>query len=249
MKAGYKKPIMIAGPCSVENYEMMDKTAQFLKRIGVNYIRGGVFKPRTSPNSFQGLGVLGLEILKQIKKDYGLLVVSEILDIRDLEKCLDVVDVIQIGSRNMYNYPLLKEVGKINKTVILKRGMSATYDEWINASEYIKMGGNEDIILCERGIRTFEPFTRNTLDLSCIPLIKQRTNLRIIVDPSHGTGIRDIVEPMSMAAIAAGADGLIIETHPEPDKAISDGFQSVDFETFERIYFKTLKLYNAMMDL
>jgi len=249
MKADYKKPIMIAGPCSVENYEMMDKTAQFLKRIGVNYIRGGVFKPRTSPNSFQGLGVSGLEILKQIKKDYGLLVVSEILDIRDLEKCLDVVDVIQIGSRNMYNYPLLKEVGKTNKTVILKRGMSATYDEWINASEYIKMGGNEDIILCERGIRTFEPSTRNTLDLSCIPLIKQRTNLRIIVDPSHGTGIRDIVEPMSMAAIAAGADGLIIETHPEPDRAISDGFQSVDFETFERIYFKTLKLYKTMMDL
>ena len=249
MKADYKKPIMIAGPCSVENYEMMDKTAQFLKRIGVNYIRGGVFKPRTSPNSFQGLGVSGLEILKQIKKDYGLLVVSEILDIRDLEKCLDVVDVIQIGSRNMYNYPLLKEVGKTNKTVILKRGMSATYDEWINASEYIKMGGNEDIILCERGIRTFEPSTRNTLDLSCIPLIKQKTNLRIIVDPSHGTGIRDIVEPMSMAAIAAGADGLIIETHPEPDRAISDGFQSVDFETFEKIYFKTLKLYKTMMDL
>ena len=249
MKADYKKPIMIAGPCSVENYEMMDKTAQFLKRIGVNYIRGGVFKPRTSPNSFQGLGVSGLEILKQIKKDYGLLVVSEILDIRDLEKCLDVVDVIQIGSRNMYNYPLLKEVGKTNKTVILKRGMSATYDEWINASEYIKMGGNEDIILCERGIRTFEPSTRNTLDLSCIPLIKQKTNLRIIVDPSHGTGIRDIVEPMSMAAIAAGADGLIIETHPEPDRAISDGFQSVDFETFERIYFKTLKLYKTMKDL
>jgi len=249
MKADYKKPIMIAGPCSVENYEMMDKTAQFLKRIGVNYIRGGVFKPRTSPNSFQGLGVSGLEILKQIKKDYGLLVVSEILDIRDLEKCLDVVDVIQIGSRNMYNYPLLKEVGKTNKTVILKRGMSATYDEWINASEYIKMGGNEDIILCERGIRTFEPSTRNTLDLSCIPLIKQKTNLRIIVDPSHGTGIRDIVEPMSMAAIAAGADGLIIETHPEPDKAISDGFQSVDFETFEKIYFKTLKLYKTMKDL
>ena len=249
MKADYKKPIMIAGPCSVENYEMMDKTAQFLKRIGVNYIRGGVFKPRTSPNSFQGLGVSGLEILKQIKKDYGLLVVSEILDIRDLEKCLDVVDVIQIGSRNMYNYPLLKEVGKTNKTVILKRGMSATYDEWINASEYIKMGGNEDIILCERGIRTFEPSTRNTLDLSCIPLIKQRTNLRIIVDPSHGTGIRDIVEPMSMAAIAAGADGLIIETHPEPDRAISDGFQSVDFETFEKIYFKTLKLYKTMKDL
>lgn len=249
MKADYKKPIIIAGPCSVENYETMDKTAQFLKRIGVNYIRGGVFKPRTSPKSFQGLGVLGLEILKQIKKDYGLLVVSEILDIRDLEKCLDVIDIIQIGSRNMYNYPLLKEVGKTSKTVILKRGMSATYDEWINASEYIKMGGNEDIILCERGIRTFEPSTRNTLDLSCIPLIKQKTNLRIIVDPSHGTGIRDIVEPMSMAAIAAGADGLIIETHPEPDRAISDGFQSVDFETFERIYFKTLKLYNAMMDL
>lgn len=228
MKADYKKPIIIAGPCSVENYETMDKTAQFLKRIGVNYIRGGVFKPRTSPKSFQGLGVLGLEILKQIKKDYGLLVVSEILDIRDLEKCLDVIDIIQIGSRNMYNYPLLKEVGKISKTVILKRGMSATYDEWINASEYIKMGGNEDIILCERGIRTFEPSTRNTLDLSCIPLIKQKTNLRIIVDPSHGTGIRDIVEPMSMAAIAAGADGLIIETHPEPDKAISDGFQIVN---------------------
>ncbi|KRQ86553.1 Phospho-2-dehydro-3-deoxyheptonate aldolase [Caloramator mitchellensis] len=231
-----EKLLMIAGPCSVENYEVMDKTVSFLKNLGVEYIRGGAFKPRTSPYSFQGLGMEGVEILKDMKTKYGVKIVSEVLDIRDLEEMINSVDVIQVGSRNMYNYPLLKEIGKTNKTILLKRGISATIEEWLNAAEYIALEGNDDIILCERGIRTFENYTRNTLDLNAVPVVKERTSLRIIVDPSHGTGRRELVYPMSLASIAAGADGLLIEVHPEPENALSDGFQSVNFEEFELIY-------------
>lgn len=239
-----KKPIIIGGPCSVESYELMELTAKFLKSIGVEYIRGGAYKPRTSPYSFQGLGSEGIEILKAIKANYSMKIVSEVIDIRDLEDAYDVIDVIQIGSRNMYNYPLLKEVGKTNKKILLKRGMAATIDEWINAAEYIAIEGNTDIIMCERGIRTYENYTRNTLDISCVPIIKQRTDLKIIVDPSHGTGRRELVEAVSLGALGAGADGLIVEIHPEPDKAISDGFQSVNFEEFENLYKKAIKMYN-----
>lgn len=244
-----EKPMIISGPCSVENYEVMETTAKFLKALGVEYLRGGAYKPRTSPYSFQGLGDEGINILKDIKKKYSLKIVSEVIDLRDIEDAADVIDVIQIGSRNMYNYPLLREVGKTNKKVLLKRGMSATIDEWLNAAEYIAIEGNTDIVLCERGIRTFEDYTRNTLDINCVPIIKQKTDLKIVVDPSHGTGKRELVEAVSLGALAAGADGLIIEIHPEPEKAISDGFQSVNFEEFERLYKKAIKMYNFIKDI
>lgn len=241
-----EKPMIIAGPCSVENYEIMDKTALFLKNLGVEYMRGGAFKPRTSPYSFQGLGGEGLEILKEIKKKHGIKIVTELMDVRDMDEINDLVDVIQIGSRNMYNYPLLKEVGKVKKKILLKRGISATIEEWLSAAEYIAIEGNSDIILCERGIRTFETYTRNTLDLNCVPVIKQKSNLKIIVDPSHGTGRRELVKPMSLAAVAAGADGLIIEMHPDPSEATSDGFQSVDFNEFKSIYKDVMKIYSCI---
>lgn len=230
------KPIIIAGPCSVENYDLMDKTGAFLKDIGVEYLRGGAFKPRTSPYSFQGLGNEGLQILKEIRSKYGLKIVSELMDARDIEAVYDTVDIVQIGSRNMYNYTLLKEVGKMDKTILLKRGMSATIYEWINAAEYIAVEGNTDIIMCERGIRTFEAYTRNTLDLNSIPVIKNITSLRVIVDPSHGTGRRELVKPMSMASIAAGADGVMLEIHPDPENSVSDACQSIDFNDFKELY-------------
>lgn len=244
-----KKPMIIAGPCSVEDYDLMDITAKFLSKTGIEYLRGGAFKPRTSPYSFQGLGDEGIEILKDIKKKYDLKIVSEVIDIRDIDAINDVVDVIQIGSRNMYNYPLLKEIGKTNKKILLKRGMSATIDEWVNAAEYIAVEGNLDIILCERGIRTFEDYTRNTLDINAVPIIKQKTDLKIVVDPSHGTGRSELVSSVSLGALAAGADGLIVEIHPQPDKALSDGFQSLNFEEFEVLYRKAIKLYNFMNEI
>lgn len=241
------KPFIIAGPCSVESYELMEQTAIFLNSIGIKYMRGGAFKPRTSPYSFQGLGKEGLEILKEVKQKHNIKIVTELMDIRDLEMICDTADILQIGSRNMFNYSLLKEVGKTNKTILLKRGMAATIEEWLNAAEYIAIEGNSDIILCERGIRTFETYTRNTLDLNCIPAIKQKTNLKVIVDPSHGTGIREFVKPMSLAAIAAGADGLMIEMHPDPENSLSDACQSVNFKQFEDIFRKVMKLYNCIM--
>lgn len=238
--------MMIAGPCSVENYEIMDKTVAFLSSLGVRYIRGGAFKPRTSPYSFQGLGSEGLDILKEIKKKYNVKMVSEIIDVRDIDDICEVADIIQIGARNMYNYPLLKEVGKTDKEILLKRGISATIEEWLNAAEYISLAGSDRIILCERGIRTFETMTRNTLDLNSVPIVKQRTRLRVVVDPSHGTGVRELVNPMSLAAIAAGADGLIIEVHPYPDKALSDGFQSVTLDEYKDIYKEAHRLHKCL---
>lgn len=239
-------PIIIAGPCSIENYDVFDKTAAFLKECGVEYIRGGIFKPRTSPYSFQGLGEEGFYILQSVKEKYNIKIVSELLDVRDTEELVKIADIIQIGSRNMYNYPLLKEVGKTHKTILLKRGMAATIEEWLSAAEYIALEGNNDIILCERGIRTFESYTRNTLDLNCIPIIKQKTNLKIIVDPSHGTGVRELVKPMSLAAIASGADGIMIEVHPNPEKALSDANQSLNFSEFKSVYNNILRLYNCI---
>ena len=224
---------IIAGPCAVENEKQMESIGSFLSKLGVKIIRGGAFKPRTSPKSFQGLGIDGLKILRDIKDFYGFKVVSEIMDPRDIEKAYDYIDIYQIGSRNMQNYSLLKEVGRIEKPVLLKRGMSATLDEWIKASEYIKMGGNENIILCERGIRTFENYTRNTLDLMSVPIIKSKTKYPILVDPSHGTGKRELILPATKAALVLGANGVIIEVHPNPDKALSDGAQSLNFKEFE----------------
>ncbi|CAM2802606.1 3-deoxy-7-phosphoheptulonate synthase [Hathewaya histolytica] len=232
---GGKEKVIISGPCAVESYEQMDKIASKLKNMGVHMLRGGAFKPRTSPYDFQGLEEDGIKILYEIGQKYNLPVVTEILDSRDLEKYLDYIDIIQIGSRNMYNYALLKEVGKCNKPIMLKRGISATIKEWLFASEYILKEGNKNVILCERGIRTFEQVTRNTLDLNAIAYIKNNYRLPIIIDPSHGTGLREIVKPMALAGIMAGADGIIVESHFEPEKSISDARQTISLDMIDSI--------------
>ena len=225
--------IIMAGPCAIESYEQLLETAKFVKSQGANVLRGGAFKPRTSPNSFKGLKEEGLEILKAVKEETGLAVITELMDIRDLEKLYEVSDIIQIGSRNMQNFTLLTEIGKQDKPIMLKRGIAATISEWIGAAEYIAVEGNNKIIMCERGIRTYNDYTRNTLDLAAVPIIQKETNLPVIVDPSHGTGVRYLVKPMSLAAFACGADGLMIEVHPNPSEALSDGMQSLHFDEFE----------------
>ncbi len=228
-------PVIIAGPCSVENESQILEIAWYVKEKGAKLLRGGAFKPRTNPYSFQGLGEEGLKLLRKAGDETGLPVVTEVMDTRDVPLVSQYADVLQIGSRNMQNFPLLKTVGKLHKPVLLKRGMSATLTEFLMSAEYILSGGNDQVILCERGIRTFTDFSRNTLDLNIVPAIKQLSHLPIIVDPSHGTGKRDLVMPMSLAALAAGADGLIIEVHPAPETAITDGFQTIDFEQFSRL--------------
>ncbi|CEO07391.1 3-deoxy-7-phosphoheptulonate synthase [Paraclostridium sordellii] len=228
-----KNKIIMAGPCAIESYEQLLETAKFIKKQGANMLRGGAYKPRTSPNSFQGLKEEGLEILKSVKIETGLPVITELMDARDLEKIYDVTDIIQIGSRNMQNFTLLSEVGKQDKPVMLKRGISSTINEWIGAAEYIAIGGNSNIIMCERGIRTYNDYTRNTLDIAAVPIIKKETNLPVVVDPSHATGVRYLVKPMSIASLAAGADGLMIEVHPNPSEALSDGPQSLNFDDFK----------------
>ncbi|MEG2984169.1 MAG: 3-deoxy-7-phosphoheptulonate synthase [Peptostreptococcaceae bacterium] len=225
--------IIMAGPCAIESYDQLLETAKFIKKQGANILRGGAYKPRTSPTSFQGLKEEGLEILKAVKEESKLPVITELMDARDLEKLYEVTDIIQIGSRNMQNFTLLSEVGKQDKPVMLKRGISSTITEWIGAAEYIAIGGNDNIIMCERGIRTYNDYTRNTLDIAAVPIIKRETNLPIIVDPSHATGVRYLVKPMSIASLAAGADGIMVEVHPNPNEALSDGPQSLDFEEFE----------------
>ncbi|MBO5739240.1 3-deoxy-7-phosphoheptulonate synthase [bacterium] len=236
IRFGDKYTGLIAGPCAVESYEQMDKTAQELSESNVKILRGGAFKPRTSPYAFQGLGEDGLKILKSVADNHNMAVTSEIMDVSQLDIFMKYVDIFQVGARNMQNFNLLKELGKIHKPVILKRGLSSTFEEWLMSAEYIMAGGNGQIILCERGIRTFEHHTRNTLDLSAIPVIKKLSHLPIIVDPSHGTGLRDKVEPMSRAAIAAGADGLIVEVHHSPDCAMCDGAQSLYPWQYDLLY-------------
>lgn len=239
---GGKEKIIISGPCSVENYDIMLKIAIELKRIGVQMLRGGAFKPRTSPYDFQGLQYEGLKILKAVSKETELPIVTEIMDPRDVEMSMDFTDMIQVGSRNMYNYSLLKELGKVNVPILLKRGMSATLSEWLKAAEYIVSGGNENVVLCERGIRTFESYTRNTLDLNSVAAIKKKCRLPVIVDPSHGTGLRELVPTMSLASIAAGADGLIIESHVCPENALSDSRQTISIEALGSIILGVKKL-------
>lgn len=234
--------IIMAGPCAIESYEQLLETAKFIKSNGANMLRGGAFKPRTSPKSFQGLKEEGLEILKAVKKETNLPVITELMDARDLDKLYEVADVIQIGSRNMQNFTLLSEVGKQDKPVMLKRGISSTITEWIGAAEYIAIGGNNKIIMCERGIRTYNDYTRNTLDIAAVPIIKKETNLPVIVDPSHATGVRYLVKPMSIASLAAGADGIMVEVHPNPDEALSDGPQSLRFEEFKDLMESIKKL-------
>ncbi len=233
---GGNKVAVIAGPCAIESLEQMEIIAEHMHKCGVKFLRGGAFKPRTSPYSFQGLGEEGLKYLRKVADKYNMAVVSEIMEISQIEVCLKYVDILQVGARNMQNFNLLRELGYIKKPVLLKRGLSATIEELLMSAEYVMSGGNREIILCERGIRTFETATRNTLDISAIPVIKSLSHLPVIADPSHATGIRNKVAPMSRAAIAAGADGIITEVHNSPDTALCDGPQSLYLSQFEELY-------------
>ena len=235
VKIGGDNFVIMAGPCAVESHDQLMQTAAAAKAGGAQILRGGAYKPRTSPYSFQGLEVEGLKYMAEAREATGLKVITEVTSEHALEAAVNYVDIIQIGARNMQNFELLKEAGKINKPVMLKRGLAATIDEWLNAAEYIMSEGNEDVILCERGIRTFETSTRNTLDISAVPVIKSKSHLPIIVDPSHASGVRAYISPLSRTAVAAGADGLMIEVHPCPEKALSDGAQSLDPGDFKKL--------------
>jgi len=232
LEIGGDAVVMMAGPCSVESKPQLFATAEALQKAGVSVLRGGAFKPSTSPYSFQGLGDAGLELLGEARQAFGLKVVTEVMDPRDVEKVSAVADLLQIGTRNMFNYDLLREVGRGTRPVLLKRGFSARIEEWLLAAETVATQGNDQIILCERGIRTFETATRNTLDLAAVPLLHELSRLPVVVDPSQGTGRRDLVAPMSLAALAAGADGLLVEVHPDPVEALKDGVQSLPLSDF-----------------
>lgn len=240
---------VIAGPCSVESEEQTIETAIKVKEAGANLMRGGAFKPRSSPYSFQGLGIKGLKILEKAKKETGLPIVTEVIDPRDVSWVCEYADILQVGTRNMQNYSLLKEVGKVNKPVLLKRGMYSTLAEWLNCAEYVLAEGNPNLILCERGIRSFESYTRNTLDLGIVPSVKEVSHLPIFVDPSHGTGRLSLVESMSLASMAAGADGVMVEVHCDPAKALCDGDQSMFPEMFAVMMKKLQKLNNCMKEI
>lgn len=235
VQIGGERVVMMAGPCSVEGREQVHEIAKMVRRAGAHVLRGGAFKPRTSPYSFQGLGEDGLRYLREAADANDMLCVSEVMEKSQIPLLVEYVDILQVGARNMQNFSLLRELGTVRKPVLLKRGMAATIEETLMAAEYIMAGGNYQVILCERGIRTFEKYTRNTLDISAIPIIKKLSHLPIIADPSHATGLRDKVSPMARAAIAAGADGLIVEVHPDPDNALSDGAQSLFPAQFDQL--------------
>ena len=241
--------IVIAGPCSVESENQLLETARAVKAAGADMLRGGAFKPRTSPYDFQGLGIQGLKILEKAKQETGLPIVTEVVDPRDVSWVAEFADVLQIGTRNMQNFSLLKEVGRAGRPVLLKRGMHSTLMEWLNCAEYILSEGNPDVILCERGIRTFETYTRNTLDLSAVPAIKELSHLPIIIDPTHSTGRLSLIASMSMAAVAAGADGMIIEVHHKPSEALCDADQALTPQTFSGIMKRLRPLKSFLNDL
>ena len=243
---GGSKVVIVAGPCAVESQEQLFETARSVELNGANILRGGAFKPRSSPYSFQGLEEEGLKLLSQIRKETGLPVVTEAMDTRQIELVAGYADMIQIGSRNMQNFPLLKEAGMCGKPVLLKRGMMATIEEFLNAAEYVLHHGNDQVVLCERGIRSFETSTRNTLDLSAVPMLKHVTHLPVIVDPSHGTGVRWMVPAMAKAAVAVGADGLIMEVHYNPEEALCDGEQSLSLDEFENLMSELPKIAEAV---
>ena len=235
VEIGGERVVVMAGPCSVENREQIERSAEAVARAGAAVIRGGAFKPRSSPYAFQGLGEAGLRMLREAADRNGLVVVSEVMDQTQIPLVAQYADILQVGARNMQNFTLLRELGKLRQPVLLKRGPSATIEELLLSAEYILAGGNYDVILCERGIRTFETYTRNTMDISAIPVVKKLSHLPIVADPSHGTGRRDMVAPVARAAVAAGADGLLIEVHPDPDHALSDGAQSLRPEQFQEL--------------
>ena len=230
---GGKELCLIAGPCAVESEQQLDEIAKGVSDLGIKFMRGGAYKPRTSPYAFQGLKKDGLRLLKNVSDKYGVKIVTEVLDTSLIEEVYPYADILQVGSRNAKNYAFLKELGKIDKPILLKRGMSSTISEWLLAAEYILLGGNENVILCERGIRTFDTSVRNTMDIAAIPLAKELSHLPVIADPSQGTGKRSLVTPLSLAAIAAGADGLMIEVHNDPEEALSDGFQSMYLDSMK----------------
>jgi len=246
VKIGGKEIVMMAGPCTVESETQLFATAEAVSKSGATVLRGGAYKPSTSPYSFQGMGVPGLVLLKEAGKRFGLKVITEVMHVRKVEEVSEYADILQIGTRNMQNYDLLMEVGQSRMPVMLKRGMTSKFEEWLLAAEYIASQGNENIILCERGVRTFETYTRNTLDISSVPAIKAMSHLPIVVDPSQGVGRRELVPPMCLAAIAAGADGLLVEVHPDPDHALKDGAQSITIPTFEDLMPRIAKVANAV---
>jgi 3-deoxy-7-phosphoheptulonate synthase len=235
VKVGNERVVVMAGPCSIENHDQIFETAARVKAAGGSFLRGGAFKPRSSPYAFQGMGIPGLEILREAADAHGLLVVSEVMEISQIESMLPFVDLLQVGARNMQNFNLLRELGQIRKPVLLKRGIAATIEELLLSAEYILSGGNYDVILCERGIRTYETATRNTMDISAIPVVKKYSHLPIVADPSHGTGRRDMVAPMAKAAVAAGADAILVEVHPNADMAASDAAQTLYLDQFDKL--------------
>jgi 3-deoxy-7-phosphoheptulonate synthase len=235
VQLGGERVLAMAGPCSIENHAQIFETARSVKASGGTFLRGGAFKPRSSPYAFQGLGIPGLELMRQAADAHGLLVVSEVMEISQIEPMLPLVDLFQVGARNMQNFNLLRELGQMRKPVLLKRGIAATIEELLLSSEYILSGGNYDVILCERGIRTYETATRNTMDISAIPVVKKLSHLPIVADPSHGTGRRDMVAPLARAAVAAGADAVLVEVHPNADKAASDAAQTLYLDQFDKL--------------
>ena len=245
-RVGGEHVVVIAGPCSVESRDQLMETARIAKEAGCHMLRGGAFKPRTLPYSFQGLGEEGLEILAEARDETGLPVVTEVLAPGDVELVESYADVLQIGARNMQNYPLLRRVGSSEKPVLLKRGMAATMEEWLGCAEYILNEGNRDVILCERGVRGFSKVTRNTLDVSAVPVIHQSSHLPVVIDPSHGTGVRSLVAPMALAGVAAGADGVMVEVHPRPEEALSDGAQSLRPPELTELMKQIRKVANAV---
>ena len=247
VEIGARRVVVMAGPCSVESRDQIERSAELVAAAGARVLRGGAFKPRSSPYSFQGLGEEGLKLLREAADRHGLLVASEVMDQTQIALVAQYADILQVGARNMQNFTLLRELGKQRKPVLLKRGISATIEELLLSAEYIMSGGNYDVILCERGIRTFETYTRNTMDISAIPVVKKLSHLPIVADPSHGTGRRDKVVPMARAAVAAGADGLLVEVHPDPDRALSDGAQSLRPEQFQEMM-RQLRLIAAAVE-
>lgn len=246
VKVGSGNMAFIAGPCSVETFDQVLEIAKSAKASGANLLRGGAFKPRTSPYSFQGLGLEGLDILYKVKEEVGLPIVTELMSAEYLDIFEEKVDLIQIGARNMQNFDLLKQLGKVKRPILLKRGLNATYEEWIMSAEYIMASGNENVILCERGIRTFESYTRNTLDLQSIPVLKKLTHLPVVIDPSHAGGKWWLVDSMAKAAVAAGADGLMVEVHNDPENALCDGAQSLKPEKFDKLMKELTAIANAV---
>jgi 3-deoxy-7-phosphoheptulonate synthase len=237
---------LIAGPCSVESEEQFETVARAVKASGATFLRGGMFKLRTRPDTFQGLGREAFDIAKRVKAKVSMPFVSEVTDPREISDMMDIVDVFQVGSRNMHNYALLKELGKVDKPVLLKRGFSGLIKEWLHSADYIVSGGNDQVILCERGIRTFETATRNTFDLNAVAFVKQNSSFPVIADPSHGTGESSLVIPLALASAAAGADGLMIEVHPKPSEALSDGFQALNLQQFEQMALRLEKVLQAL---